>query len=528
MAVDLALSLRQWHSEPIAIAVDAAMEAYIASHYPSVFDFVLRLPAEIPAGWACKLAVAEVSPFARTVFIDADTIVLGTLQSILADAEWADFAMMGHFCTAPTSQLHNGLSIEWVIREFGLARFFSNASCLFVFERTYGRRFLAECLDVWLTGLTHTSPQPFWGPGDEVAFGIVAGRRGMTTLREPFSIYWLKDVPSLRSDNRWKPLCHMHNPLPRQTMKWLMTEVVERRRRAGLSCSIEHWFRKLSSKGALGLWNWNVRRHIAKYVASRSDHSSVASPASIAPPTEEGIVEYLHPLDRTSRSQLDGAAWMWTGKEDEFADSRSASNLLLHRTRRRQIVSMPDTRLRVRELWDRDAEVPVVLAAHCWPGIPEGMGLSLGWRRQDGRYVLGLTVDGPLPEHPESVLCIRFRGRQVRCLDPARDVLVNLRARLLSKGAFRKSVVAVGSGIDYLVGVTLGEGSSTVDSEFFVRARPWPAPYAELFVEFRLSLADVDRSTGNVEVAFSCFYLGQVAEDSVFGGRPDAPVFAAS
>jgi hypothetical protein len=241
MAVDMVLSLREWHDEPVAIAVDASAEAHIGRHYPGLFDEVLPFPTSLPIGKACKFSFGEISPFPRTLYIDADTIVLTGLHQQLAEALESDFVMMGKYCTPPTAETQGGFSVSGLMRDFGLDRYFCNHSGAFMFEREYARDFLAECLHVWV----HEHPTPLSRLSDEVTFGIVAARRGMTTMREPYPVYWWNELRSLDPSNRWKPLCHLFRQPPPNVMQWLMGEVIQRRRKAGLSSiSVEHWRRK--------------------------------------------------------------------------------------------------------------------------------------------------------------------------------------------------------------------------------------------------------------------------------------------
>lgn len=245
MAVDLALSLREHHREPIAVLVDAAAEAHVRAHFPRVFDAVLRLPPGHDHGWACKFALAEATPFEHTVFVDADTLVLRDLDDVLAQARDADMLMMGKFRTAETTEVHHGFSIRGLISDFELERYFDNHSGAFVFRRAPGRRFLAECREVYDRDLYRPSRRMRGLVGDELAFGIVAGRRGVSIMREPYPVYWSNELAELRSDRRWKPLCHFHAAPGPEAMDWLMAEVSARRAAAGLpDTSVDYWRRK--------------------------------------------------------------------------------------------------------------------------------------------------------------------------------------------------------------------------------------------------------------------------------------------
>lgn len=526
MAVDMALSLREWHSEPLAIAVDDPTAAYIADRHPTVFDMVLRLPKDVPPGWASKLAIAEVSPFARTVFIDADIIVVGALHSLLADAERVDFAMIGGHLKSPTAELHAGVPIQDLIRQFGLARYFGNHSGTFVFERDYGRRFLAECSEVWSKELSLRPRRPSEFLSDELAFGVVAARRGMVTIRNT-PVYWWWDFQEPRPFT-WKPLCHLNQPPPHRTMKWLMAGAAERRRRAGLSASIAHWLRKTNRTDRSAGWlaalrNCDVRLHAA-WRSYQYSGRHLEPAAALRGGT--AVAEYAHPLPHRAGTESRGLSWEWAGAA-MIERTRQASNLLLHGTRHRQIIGTPHNELAIVERWTPDSEMPVALAIHCWPGAPQGLCVSARWLQREQKMILAINLRGPLPEHPDAVVCVRFRGREAKELDPTVSLLANLRSSLVSNGVLQNSVTAVGVGDDYLASVAVEEAGSTCDHEFFLQARQWPADHDELFLEFRLAVAGLERSDAGVEIELSCFYLGQKPEESAFGGRSGAPVLAA-
>src|ERR1700733_14077372 len=57
MAIDLALSVKEFHSEPISIGVDVPTRAYLARYQPSPFDQIISLPQKVHA-WGAKFLVA--------------------------------------------------------------------------------------------------------------------------------------------------------------------------------------------------------------------------------------------------------------------------------------------------------------------------------------------------------------------------------------------------------------------------------------------------------------------------------------
>lgn len=246
MAVDMALSLRDWSSEPVILAADAESLAHVRRTYPRVFDDVVLLPPRYGAeGRTSKFGLAEVTPLGRTLFIDADTLVLSDPGDVLDQARNAEFLMMGTYRTAETSASHHGFSVAGLIRDFGLQRYFSNHSGAFAFERACGLDFLAECYEVYAGHLYRPSRRIRGFVGDELAFGVVAGRRGVTIMREPFPVYWPNELRQLGPDNHPKPFCHFYASPPAETLDWLMAGVVERRLRHDVpGDSVAHWKRK--------------------------------------------------------------------------------------------------------------------------------------------------------------------------------------------------------------------------------------------------------------------------------------------
>ena len=259
MAIDLALSAREFHDLPFALVADAALAAYVRTQYPGVFDEIRVLPDVYRKGHACKFALAELTPFARSVFIDADTLVLAPMHALLDDALAADILMMGSYRDRTTERVHHGFAVRGLMQRYGLERYFINHSGAFAFETTHGRAFLREGLDVYLHEMADLQRWArFRHIGDELAFGIVGGRRGVTIMREPFPIYWSNELAELTTAHRWKPLCHFHDAPAPAALDWMMHEVGARRRARGFPLRSEpHWRAKAEScrkRNARGEW----------------------------------------------------------------------------------------------------------------------------------------------------------------------------------------------------------------------------------------------------------------------------------
>lgn len=233
MAVDLALSLREHDGSRVTLIADEHARALALRCYPQVFEQIVRLPAGYDFGHACKFSLAEVTPYEHNLFIDADTLALSSIEPIWACAEHAGFAMMGTHRTRETDEHHHGFAIRDLIDEFALSTYFDNHSGAFYFEREHARPVLRECLDVY-RALFRWRRRLRGMVGDEIAFGIVGGRRRMQRMHEPYPVLWAKELLALRPGDAPKPLCHFHAPPSEAALDWLMHEVARRRSAAGL------------------------------------------------------------------------------------------------------------------------------------------------------------------------------------------------------------------------------------------------------------------------------------------------------
>ncbi len=262
MAVDLALSARRFHDLPFTLVADENSENHVNSKYPRVFDNIFRLPPAYQNKYACKFSIGELSPYRHTIFIDADTLLVSPLNTLLHEVNGTNMLMIGAFREPSTDKTHHGFSIRGLMKRHHLTRYFDNHSGAFAFEAEYGRSFLKECAHVYLYEMASLHRwSRFRVIGDELAFGIVGGRRGVTIMSEPFPIYWTNELQALTPDNPWKPLCHFHTAPSAVALDWMMREVGERRRAKGLAEGSEPiWRAKAeSSRRNVARGEWLVK-----------------------------------------------------------------------------------------------------------------------------------------------------------------------------------------------------------------------------------------------------------------------------
>jgi hypothetical protein len=232
MAVDMALSLREHTSEPLGLACDDGLAGAARDTYAKVFDEVTVVPERFLQGRVRKYGAAEASPFDKTVFVDADCIVLGSLDHLFDPLTEHDMAMLGEQLTRAENENHHGFSTRRLMTQFGLESYLKSNSGIFAFRREPALEIMEECLRCFLD---EARPRLKWQIllgrwlGDEIGFGIVGGRRGVETLPEPHAMYWPQEFDDIDLDAPSKPLLHLIWP-PRPPLLDRLLDDMRRRR----------------------------------------------------------------------------------------------------------------------------------------------------------------------------------------------------------------------------------------------------------------------------------------------------------
>ena len=261
MAVDLALSIRDTNLEPVSLVVDARLRDRAERCYHSVFEEILSLPDEYDFGRAFKYCVAEVTPYQRTLFIDADTLALGSLEETWKRLEGYRFAMIGKTLSPDDESLHHGRPIRYWCARFGLRQYFKTAGAVFFFEKEEGRRILAECFAAYRD---RAYSRIRW-VGDEMGFAIRADRNPIDPFPGPAPILWDGQLRGLDLSAPEAPLFTLLGDPPRHTMDRLLASVAARRERADVPRASEGYWRlkaESSNSGALRESLFPLRRRL--------------------------------------------------------------------------------------------------------------------------------------------------------------------------------------------------------------------------------------------------------------------------
>ena len=245
MAVDMSLSLQPHTTWPMALIADEAVAVVAREHYRDVFAEIRLLGDDFAEGRARKYGVAEATPWDETVFVDADCVVLGSLEHMWQSLESHDMAFLGELLTTDDNENHHGFSTRRLMRRFGLDRYLKTNSGLFCFRREPAIEIMRECLDCFVNearpALRGSLLRGAW-LGDEIAIGIVGGRRRLGTLPKPAEMYWPGEFEGIDLDTPTKPLLHMIWPVPDATFARMCSDAEERRRTAGVrSVGSGHW-----------------------------------------------------------------------------------------------------------------------------------------------------------------------------------------------------------------------------------------------------------------------------------------------
>jgi hypothetical protein len=258
MAIDTALSFREFHTEPISVAVDLAAQRQLSRYKKTPFDRIILLPEKVhPFG--ARFLLADATPYEHTVAVDADILFLGPLP--IRDHEFeAPLAMYGGYMSKDTDfqTYHSG---KEMCKDFGLNRYFWGQGALFAFRKAEVREMFKECYGFYVSGIKKYPKYNRGTLADEMVFGIMGDKYPIDSIPCATMHPWplpenLATVSP--SDTQW-PVFHMvESPNPAY-LDFLMAGVNRRRRDAGLPLVSELFWRR---KGDHYRSAWDKIKHL--------------------------------------------------------------------------------------------------------------------------------------------------------------------------------------------------------------------------------------------------------------------------
>jgi len=107
-------SLRQYYSGPITVLLEDAnisnLQDFLDKYHVDIFHVD---PEKLDNSYVRKIAISKLSPYDKTVFIDADTLIVGNIDELFNDIETHDLCVT-QFCNWTS----NGRSISRRIKGF--------------------------------------------------------------------------------------------------------------------------------------------------------------------------------------------------------------------------------------------------------------------------------------------------------------------------------------------------------------------------------------------------------------------------
>jgi hypothetical protein len=262
MALDMALSLKEHHTEPVSIAVDRVAARHLARYTPSPFDQIITLPQHVHP-WGGKFLVAEASPYQHSAYIDADVLFLGP-SPFLSHKFSAPLAMYGAYMS-PENDYQTYFPPREICADFGLSRYFWATSGIFLFRKPDAMEMFRACYEFYTSGIKNYPRYATGAVPDELIFGIMSDRYPIDSIPCPTVHPWplrehFDTVSSL--DEQW-PTFHLFAPPNDAYMQFLMEGVRRRRSAAGFELVSEAiWRGKACSTPTV----WDKLKHIQRRI----------------------------------------------------------------------------------------------------------------------------------------------------------------------------------------------------------------------------------------------------------------------
>lgn len=189
MAVDLALSVREFSSRPISILTNQAGADILGEMAPGLFDQILLADeSDLMADTnptLVKFQLGRISPYVHSVFLDADCVLVASIDYLWSKTRGLGVAFISEYCQFPRDVNHHGLSTRQIMLKFSISTYCKTMAAVFYFERGEGIRFFSHCDTIVkryaATGLRSQRDQIL----DEVIIGIAGAEYAIHQLPGP-------------------------------------------------------------------------------------------------------------------------------------------------------------------------------------------------------------------------------------------------------------------------------------------------------------------------------------------------------
>ena len=230
MAVDMALSIKQFDCKPISCVVDSKTKNYINKKYEFIFDRLIEIDTH-KFCFSIKFHGALLSPYDETIFVDADIIILGKIDRLWENPINNHTIMIGDYLTIEKDKNHHGFSTSSLQKQFNVKKYLKTNSGCFYFNNE-SKAFFKSCLEKHKLLENHTNLNHIGYLGDEITIGITAERFNVGVFNiYPSLMMWDKELSVLQPDLKFYelPICHFIAPIPEKTVNWITAQSRNRR-----------------------------------------------------------------------------------------------------------------------------------------------------------------------------------------------------------------------------------------------------------------------------------------------------------
>lgn len=252
MAVDMALSLGEFHSDPICLLCDRPILEIVQARFPDVFDDLVLIETELDHPLAANFLLSELAPYERGLYIDADVIVLGRLDPWIEETKSKPIAMMGKYLEHGSGERHHDVLIDALLDAFDVPTFFKNHSGALGYQREAAAPFFRKSHAIY----RRLHREKFRGVtlrkawiGNELAFGVAASGLHIDKMATPYPVYWGHEMLTLDLQAPFrKPLLHFMAPPPPHVLDRVLADVAERRATWGFDVISDEIWRKKAAR----------------------------------------------------------------------------------------------------------------------------------------------------------------------------------------------------------------------------------------------------------------------------------------
>ena len=230
MAVDMALSIKQFDSKPVSCVVDSKTKNYINKNYEFVFDRLIEID-DNKFCFSIKFHSALLSPYDETIFVDADIIILGKIDMLWENPSNYNTIMIGDYLSIEKDENHHGFSTSYLQKQFNVKKYLKTNSGCFYFN-VKSKAFFKSCIEKHKLLENHTNLNHIGFLGDEITIGIIAERFNVGVFNiYPSLMMWDKELSVLEPDLKFyeSPICHFIAPIPEITVNWIIAQSRNRR-----------------------------------------------------------------------------------------------------------------------------------------------------------------------------------------------------------------------------------------------------------------------------------------------------------